>query len=537
MMDWSTRVVAYVGVAAVMAGAITTYQAVAAAAAPLIDCVSADNGDPELIGLSFTPAVVDVSDGPAEVTVRATVADTGGPGEPSGVARMQVELDRRGFSGDSELMLEPEPGGEWVTTLTVGRWDRQDQWRLTEVELLDRARNEGLYGYGGEDLGVVPGAQVLTVVNDRPDLTRPRIIGADFTPSRVRTVHGTRFVRFTVRASDTGSGVARVAVGLYRERGAGSATAVLRQLPGMPRRFRGRVAFDAWAGAGRWRVEYIAVWDRAFNSRLVQSPPALRRLGVGGDLTVVSRRDDIPPRISGLSLIPEITDVRTTDQSVTVSMRVRDRHAGVRRVLAYLTDPLELNPIKRLRLVSGNMQDGMWEGTIRVRQCPARSGRMRAFVFAADRQGNRSFYGPRQLRDRGWPWQVRLLARPDAVIDPYGVVHPPRVSPAGPFSLTFPEIVNGITAGSALLRRVTPRREGSLPGPAVPGTWTCTDDKGVPTDCAVGRVREASFSPTSPLAARRAYAVVLNPEHTLAATDLAGNPYDRSDYLFRVGVS
>jgi hypothetical protein len=532
MIGRYTRAVVRLTVVAVMAGAMTMVPATAAAE-PLIDCVSADNGDANLLSVSFTPAVVDVTHGPVEVTLRATVADTGGPGDASGVVRVEVDLDRRPFRYEPDVVLAPQPGGEWVATFTFGRRERPTRWRVAGVTLTDRARNEGFYGYGGEDLGSVPGAHVLSVANNTPDVTRPQILKADFSPSRVRTAPGPRPVRFTVRARDTGSGVADVRVGLYRERGPGIASAVLRRVPGMPRVFRGRVWFDPWSRPGRWRVEYLAVWDRASNSRLVQNVPALQRLGVDDRITVISRKDDTQPRISRLSFVPEVADVRTSNETVTVSMRVRDSHAGVRRVLAYLADPLEVNPFLRLELVSGTTRDGVWEDTMRVQQCPARTGRMRAFVFAADRQGNRTFYRPKQLRGLGFKWQLRLLARPDAVIEPSEVTHEPHVPPVGPLALSFPEIVNGITSDSALVRRV-PRREGTPLGPAVPGTWTCTDDQRRSTDCAVGKVHHAAFHPALPLTTRRTYAVVLNPEHFLSVTDLAGNPYDRDDYSFKI---
>jgi hypothetical protein len=46
-------------------------------------------------------------------------------------------------------------------------------------------------------------------------------------------------------------------------------------------------------------------------------------------------------------------------------------------------------------------------------------------------------------------------------------------------------------------------------------------------------VRKAAFHPDTPLDPDRFARVILNPEHQLGVTDLAGNPYDRAEVRFR----
>jgi hypothetical protein len=55
--------------------------------------------------------------------------------------------------------------------------------------------------------------------------------------------------------------------------------------------------------------------------------------------------------------------------------------------------------------------------------------------------------------------------------------------------------------------------------------WTCADVFGSPTSCASGTVRRAAFTPAAPTTGQ--LFVLLNPEHTLGVTDLAGNPVGR----------
>ena len=71
-------------------------------------------------------------------------------------------------------------------------------------------------------------------------------------------------------------------------------------------------------------------------------------------------------------------------------------------------------------------------------------------------------------------------------------------------------------------------------GPILPGTWTCATGTGAATSCATGDVRKATFDPTADLTEFESYVMELNPEHQLAVTDLAGNPFDRAQLYFGV---
>ena len=109
------------------------------------------------------------------------------------------------------------------------------------------------------------------------------------------------------------------------------------------------------------------------------------------------------------------------------------------------------------------------------------------------------------------------------------VTGPSSVTPTGNIKLLFNENVNGISGTSATLR------ESSFPtpGPVLAGTWTCQTGANVATNCATGQVRKATFNPTANLENFTSYEMELNPEHQLAVTDLAGNPFRRTKvYLF-----
>ena len=155
------------------AGLLVSVPAGVTAAAPLIDCVSSDNGDPDITGLTISPAVVDVTDRPKKVTLTLSAIDAGGPGSSTGIRRVRVTFTHPRFE-ETRVTLAEGPSGDWVGSVTIPRATISGKWRVIEVVLQDRAGNAALYGYMGLDLHSVPIDHGFTVVSDVSDTTSRR---------------------------------------------------------------------------------------------------------------------------------------------------------------------------------------------------------------------------------------------------------------------------------------------------------------------------------------------------------------------------
>jgi hypothetical protein len=184
----------------------------------------------------------------------------------------------------------------------------------------------------------------------------------------------------------------------------------------------------------------------------------------------------------------------------------------------------------KLQRVSGTRQDGVWQATLTFRQCPAHADLRYISVEVADDRGHDLSYPARELKKRGWPSTLRVLTRPDAAPPTAHLTKSRGVPLAGPVTVMFGEPVNGISDTSATVQRVHPESDAE-PGPVLEGHWFCRTGSGTATNCATGRVRKATFRPAAPFRPNQYYMVILNPEHSLEATDLAGNPFDRHGYL------
>ncbi len=281
-----------------------------AAGAPLIDCVSSDNGDPQITAVSVSPAVVDVTRRRQRVTIEATARDTGGPGPASGLQTVGLSLAHHD-DDLQRLTLQQAAPGRWVGSVTVPRYSRQGRWRLYQAWTRDVVGQEVLYG-GDED--ALPFNASFRVVSTG-DATRPRLTAFTFAPHAVDTTRRTRYVRFTARARDGETGVASVVVAV-RSRATGRiASATLTRKPGTAHVYQGRAAIPRRIRSSRWRVWFVTVNDRAGKS-------AIRSTSSCWSVWTIRR----PGRYDGgRGVMTAAVDVRAvaTATGMTVSWRAR----------------------------------------------------------------------------------------------------------------------------------------------------------------------------------------------------------------------
>ena len=133
--------------------------------AALSACVSADNGDPVLTRFALIPRRVDVRMGPAQIVFTVQAADTGGPGDPDGIAaaRLFVHNDRVRFFGVALHEVSP---GVWAGKLTLHPWSEDGVWKIG-VRLTDAAGHEANVPHGALMARGLPAAFTVRSAPDR----------------------------------------------------------------------------------------------------------------------------------------------------------------------------------------------------------------------------------------------------------------------------------------------------------------------------------------------------------------------------------
>jgi hypothetical protein len=218
-------------------------------------------------------------------------------------------------------------------------------------------------------------------------------------------------------------------------------------------------------------------------------------------------RDHDEPRIRTARFAPHGVDVRVERDRVRFVVRASDGRSGVGSVEAGVPGHWAT-----LHRTSGTARRGTWKGSIVLRPCGKnlRSSAVRAVV-----------------RDRVWNetdetlGRLRVRARDTA--SPH-VSTSTRWSTTGPVRLTVDEPVRGISSASVVVQAY----DYPFRGAPIAGSWSCTTDGGVATDCADGPVRSAAWTPDSPLPPDADFTVEVNPSGVLDVMDLSGNPFRRT---------
>jgi hypothetical protein len=472
------------------------------ASAPQV-CQSTDNGDPLLKTLTFSPTTVDAREGPVTVTVRVTADDTGGPGAPSGVGQVSMEI---GFRTDLQLhpSIRQAPDGSFVGRFVVLPQFGSGAGSVF-VSVVDRAGHQTQYS--SEDLSRLGLPFTVTTLTQARD-DDPPVALAFRRPATVDTRRQEADLLLSVRATDR-TGVASVRALLTRapfQRDFLPFTLISgSRVDGV---WQARLRIPRWVGHRRIGV-HIDLADLVSNSTRY-NPASLSTIGPHQPLRLISRTDPSPPALRLRQLRPDPLDVRTGRRRITVEAVITDRGSGARAAgLSMQRPPVNAPgyPVlgTQLTLTAGTRHAGTWTGSLRLTRCQAVGGRWNLTLFAADRTSTSFVHRSLIVRNVD---VVPPSAHSTSVLS---------VPTGGPMAIRFDQDVRGVTPDNIAV-------VSSLATAPIDGAWTCRSSRDVPVDCGSGPVRTASYTPTAPLAPATGHAVQLNPEHHLGLTDLAGNP-------------
>lgn len=475
------------------------------ASVPLNDCVTPDNGDPQIRDMVFTPQTVDVRGGPQRVQVRVSAVDTGGPGAASGIAQVLVYVSYPRGSV-AQARLRPSADGWWQGSFTVYPGQSPGRWTAHLVELHDNVRLFKQYFDADLTRRGIP--HEFTVIGPS-DEERPVLRSMSLSPTTVSLSRkGVGVVRVRARADDDVY-VREVLVRAEpREARRRVIKARLHSLPNGD--WSGELVFPTrWNVDGRYRVT-------AF---LTDGLGRIRRYGprasVSALLTVSGGRTDPGrPQIVATRVTPDTVDVRATDRAITVDARLRDPVSGIDRATVMFSSLGPLPIASTLTRVSGTRHDGRWRAILTVPRCLVQAGPLPLQLEVYDGGRRRAF----------------------AVTDPLRVQANDHVPPgftgatfqqwplAGPLVFEWEEDVVGISNASAPLRQDYERSNDTAPPTPLPGAWSCRTAEGSPVDCVTGPVRVATYTLDAPMIEGSSYTMEFNPPGVLDVTDLAGNP-------------
>ncbi len=228
---------------------------------------------PQIKSFAISPASVDVSSGPATITVTIAASDD----------RTGVNLGSRCFLYLALVLVGPsgsqpreigcwgmtriggsDMDGVWTGTFIMPQYSESGTWKVNGLRVEDDARNASV------QFGMTP-LQVTSAVSDT---TAPQLTNISFTPAVVDTSSGPAGITVDVTVTDDLSGAAlenpglaflSSAVGFRSPSGAQfTNTGGSMQLAGGTRLngiWRSRATFPQFAESGTWRVSIVALKD------------------------------------------------------------------------------------------------------------------------------------------------------------------------------------------------------------------------------------------------------------------------------------
>jgi hypothetical protein len=344
---------------------------------------------PVLVSYAVSPAIIDVTGGPANATVTARFTD-----DLSGFESASVLYAAPGFTALSlvEIATSDRISGDaldgvYETTFEVPEFEKAGVWTVFSFTVRDVAENSG--DIPPASLPPTTAYEVQSIEDTGP----PAIASFGATPAAVDVTLGPGAVTVTTQLTDDVSGVDDATVTFESPGGSETATLVMDAadrisgdaLDGV---YRGVLEIPQLAENGIWTVQNVRVVDTFGYSSDVS---AAGLPGTAPTVSVTSTPDTGQPQIVSISLSPPGVDLAIVPRQVVVTLHITDDVTGLGSAGVLFESPVEgiaeTLPIDASHRISGGPLDGVYQNTVTFpRDSPL--GVWAISLFANDPAGN-----------------------------------------------------------------------------------------------------------------------------------------------------
>ena len=278
---------------------------------------------PVVNAFGFTPAIIDTSAGPADVTVNFTLSGLSNPvyfemsfADPSGA------FVRRGIKS-----LTPPGTGPNSVVVSFPRFSGAGIWKVLAVFAADAL---GKTTFLDTTALALAGFPTNLTVTSAVDTTPPAIVSYSFTPTSIDTTSSAQIVTVTLTASDNLS-IASLYAGFKDPaeqilRGTRvNSPADFASAPSVTKSFV--INFPKGSPSGVWKVSFINAVDAAGNTFFLDTAAAAIAFPSAQTLTVTSLVDTTAPNLSA-PLTIFTSEITTAGGPVNVGFSVTDDLSG-----------------------------------------------------------------------------------------------------------------------------------------------------------------------------------------------------------------
>ncbi|HEY6392735.1 MAG TPA: hypothetical protein VIX89_15755, partial [Bryobacteraceae bacterium] len=288
---------------------------------------------PAISALSFTPAAINTSAGPAGVTMNFSLTDSS-----AGISYFETAFADPfgGFGPRASKSFSPASGSITDSVaLSFPRFSTSGTWNVAYVFLQDTAGNTLFLDSNGL---AAAGFTTALSVSSTADTTPPNITAFTLTPATIDTTAASAGVTVNFTLTDDLAGVNFFQVVLVSPSGNASQTATKSFTPNTTVTDSVALTFPRLSEAGTWTVSAVFVSDAAGNT-LVLGTPDLQARGFPTTLAVTSTSDTTAPTLTAFGFTPTSINVTGFPATVTMNYQVTDDLSGATTVQAVFLSP------------------------------------------------------------------------------------------------------------------------------------------------------------------------------------------------------
>jgi hypothetical protein len=312
--------------------------------------LAGDTQPPELLSLSFTPTVIDVSDSPRQIQFEVVAED-----DLSGINSISIVFQSPALGHHLSVYFSrwdlSQLQGNVATYsrfVQLSQYAESGLWQVEYISLSDNAGNNiWLDGINArtylQSRGLPYEFEVTGIMDSQP----PELLSLSFTPTVIDVSDSPRQIQFEVRAEDDLSGIDWISIN-FRSPALGHYLSVyfssweLSQLQGNVATYSRFAQLPQYAESGLWQVENITLSDNAGNSfRLngVNARTYLQSRGLPYEFEVTGIMDSQPPELLSLSFMPTVIDVSNRSRLIQIEVVAEDDLSGVSSVSLEFRSP------------------------------------------------------------------------------------------------------------------------------------------------------------------------------------------------------
>lgn len=324
-----------------------------------------DLSAPEIVSFSLSENTVDVRQSSQQIVATIRVTDNeSGTTDPLVTAHSAVSDASSGFAS-VVLVSGDRNDGVWEATLTIPFNATSGEWQVITFPLTDNANNTS------EAFG--PPASfnnTFEVISEQTDSTPPEITEFSLSAKSIDVTNSEQTLTVSMRIVDAGTGTIEPYAGAYsliNDAAVAVSNLVLVSGDMNDGVWQGDFVIPKLTTPGPWEVRVFPLSDNASNSRNEFGPPD----NFDNSFEVVSELNDYePPQIIEFSLSDYEVNVGESSQQITATFRITDNLAGTQTPL--VTAHSRVNDASsgfaNVSLVSGDLNDGIWEAVITLPQ-------------------------------------------------------------------------------------------------------------------------------------------------------------------------